>query len=145
MTCPQCGGQQVAQPPEGLEISRRFGARLEATVVYYRQEQHIRYQRTQRALRDLHGVTFSQGGIDQIMQRAGKKAVAKLEGIQKQFRQSAVILSDETGGRVDGPKKNSWRWVLCSLTAVLHVIRFNRSADAIQDVMGRSQAGILGQ
>jgi hypothetical protein len=44
-------------------MGRSFGARLEATVVYYRQEQHIRYQRTQRALQDLHGVSLSQGGI----------------------------------------------------------------------------------
>ena len=140
VTCPQCGGQHIAQPPEGLEIGRSFGARLEATVVYYRQEQHIRYQRTQRALRDLHGVSLSQGGIDQIMQRAGKKAVAELEGIQKQIRQSAVILSDETSSRVDG--SNGWHWVFCSLTAVLHGIRFNRSVDVIQDVMGQSQAEV---
>ena len=121
-------------------MGRSFGARMEATVVYYRQEQHIRYQRTQRALRDLHGVSLSQGGIDQIMQRAGKKAVAELEGIQKQIRQSAVILSNETSSRVDG--SNGWHWVFCSLTAVLHGIRFNRSVDVIQDVMGQSQAEV---
>ena len=60
--CPHCGQAQVAQPPEGLEMERTFGARLEATVVYYRQEQHISYQRTQATLRELHGVEISQGG-----------------------------------------------------------------------------------
>ena len=54
-------------------MERAFGARLEATVVYYRQEQHISYERTQKTLRDLHGVEISQGGIDKIMQRAGRK------------------------------------------------------------------------
>jgi transposase len=140
VTCRQCGGQHVAQPPEGLEMGRTFGARLEATLVYYRQEQHISYQRAQGTLRDLHGVTLSQGGIDQIMQRTGKKALKEVETIQERVRQSAVILSDETGSRVDG--SNWWHWVFCGLTVILHVIRFNRSADVIKDVMGVHQAEV---
>jgi len=140
LICPQCGEQHVAQPPEGLEMGRTFGARLEATVVYYRQEQHISYERTQRTLHDLHGVTISPGGIDQIMQRAGKKAVQEVETIQEAVCQSAVIHSDETGSRVDG--SNWWQWVFCTMTAVLHVIRFNRSADVIRAVMGQHQAEV---
>src|SRR4030066_85440 len=53
VTCPQCGATQVEEPPAGMEMSRRFGSRLEATVVYYRQEQHMSYARTQKALCDL--------------------------------------------------------------------------------------------
>ena len=109
-------------------------------MVYYRQEQHISYERTQRALRDLHGVEISQGGIDKIMQRAGKKAVQEVEPIQERVRLSAVIHSDETGSRVDA--QNWWEWVFCTLTAVLHVMRFNRSSDVIQDVMGNHQAEV---
>ena len=61
-------------PPAGLEMSRSFGTRLESLVIYYRQEQHMSYERTQTALRNLHGVAISQGGIDQIMQRAGQQS-----------------------------------------------------------------------
>ena len=124
-TCPECGKAQVGEPPAGLEMERAFGARLEATVVYYRQEQHMSYQRTQAALANLHGVEISQGGIDKIMQRAGNQALQEVEPIQESVRQSAVIHSDETGSRVDG--QNWWEWVFCSLTGVLHVIRYNRS------------------
>jgi hypothetical protein len=84
--CPHCGQAQVAQPPEGLEMERTFGARLEATVVYYRQEQHISYQRTQALLRELHGVEISQGGIDRILQRVGQKAIQATETIQTEIR-----------------------------------------------------------
>lgn len=140
VVCPQCVQQHVAQPPEGLEMERTFGARLEATVVYYRQEQHISYERTERTLRDLHGATISPGGIDQIMQRAGKKAVQEAETIQQAVCQSAVIQSDETGSRVDG--SNWWQWVFCTSVAILHVLRFNRSADVIQEIMGQHQAEV---
>jgi transposase len=121
-------------------MDRAFGARLEATVVYYRQEQHISYERTERTLRDLHGVEISQGGIDKIMQRAGNKAIREVEPIQERVRQSAVVHSDETGSRVDA--QNWWEWVFCTLAGVLHVIRYNRSTDVIQDVMGEHQAEV---
>jgi transposase len=131
--CPGCGHKQTAEPPAGLEMARTFGARLEATVVYFRQEQHMSYIRTESALRDLHGVKISPGGIDKIMQRAGRHAERHMGPIQNEIQQSKVIHSDETGSRVDG--QNWWQWVFCSATAVLHVIRSNRSVDVIKEVM----------
>ena len=59
--CLSCGQEQVGQPAAGLEMERSFGARLEATVVYYRQEQHMSYVRTQAALQNLHGVRNQPG------------------------------------------------------------------------------------
>ena len=140
--CPGCGREQVGEPPAGLEMGRSFGARMEGTVVYYRQEQHMSYVRTKSALRDLHGVKISEGGIDQIMQRAGQKALREAETIQADVRQSKVINSDETGCRLDS--RNWWQWVFCTLNAVLHVIRDNRSEDVIREVMGDQQAEVWG-
>jgi len=140
VSCPQCGEQQVAQPPAGLEMGRRFGVRLEATVVYYRQEQHMSYERTQATLREVHGVHISQGGIDRIMRRAGRKAQATVERIQEQVCKSAVIYSDETGSRVNG--QNWWQWVFCSTSAVLHLLHPTRKKAVIQAVMGQHQAEV---
>lgn len=138
--CPCCGQVQVEAVPEGLDLERRFGARLEAMVVYYRQKQHMSYERTQQALRDLHGIEISQGGIDEIMQRAGKKAAARITQIQEQVQNSAVIHCDETTSRVAG--NTWWEWVFCTVNAVLHVTRFNRSVDVIRDVMGNFKAEV---
>lgn len=131
--CPCCGEKQVDAPPAGLEMDRSFGARLEGTVVYYRQQQHLSYARTISALHDVHGVEISQGGIDRIMQRGGKAALEQVESIQAEIQKSAVVHSDETSSRVDG--QNWWQWVFCSSSAVLHEIRFDRSVDVIKAVM----------
>jgi len=131
--CPCCGQKQTSAPPAGLEMERAFGARLEATVVYYRQQQHMSYVRAEAALRDLYGVKISPGGIDKIMQRGGQQAARQVDPIQAEIQQSAVVHCDETGSRVDG--QNWWQWVFCSATAVLHVIRFDRSVDVIKEVM----------
>jgi transposase len=138
--CPCCGVDLVAEPPAGLEMERSFGARLEATVVYYRQEQHMSYVRTQAALHNLHGVEISEGGINKIMQRAGKQAIEDVKVVETKVQHSAVIYCDETSSRVDG--NNHWQWVFCSVTAVLHVIRFNRSFDVIREIMDNHQAEV---
>lgn len=140
VVCPACQQAQVEEPPAGLELERAFGARLEATVVYLRQEQHLSYQRTQKALVDLFGVSISLGGIDEIMQRAGKHALHRIPALQAAVQQSAVIHSDETGCRVDG--SNWWEWVFCTVQTVLHVIRFNRSVDVIREVMGDHHSAV---
>ena len=142
VTCPECGQTEITQPPPGLEMTRSFGARLEGLVVYYRQEQHMSYERTQTALWNLHGVAISQGGIDQIMQRAGQRAVAATQPLQQAVRASTVVNSDETSARVDG--RNWWEWVFCTATAVLHVIKPSRGADVIQAVMGTQDAEVWG-
>jgi len=142
VTCPACGQSEIAQPPAGLEMTRSFGARLEGLVIYYRQEQHMSYERTQTALWNLHGVAISQGGIDQIMQRAGQQAVAATVPLQHTIQESAVVNSDETSARVDG--RNWWEWVFCAATAVLHVIKPSRGADVIGAVMGPHGAEVWG-
>ena len=106
VTCPDCQQKMIKPPPAGLEMSRRFGSRLESTVVHYRQEQHLSYQCTQQTLENLHGMTISQGGIDDIMQRSGQQALTKTPAIQTSVQASAVVNSDETGCRVNG--QNWW-------------------------------------
>jgi transposase len=140
VTCPECGASHVEEPPAGLEMNRAFGSRLEATVVYYRQEQHMSYARTQKALLDLHQVEISQGGIDQIMKRAGKWALGKLEQIQDSIRQSQVVHCDETTNRINGA--NAWEWVFCTINGIYHVIRRNRSAEVIRDIMRNMQVEV---
>jgi len=98
------------------------------------------YARTLATLRNLHGLEISQGGLDRIMQRAGRQALRRIGAIQTKIQQSRVVYSDETGSRVDG--QNWWQWVFGSSRAVLHVIRFNRSQDVIRDVMAGHQAEV---
>ena len=138
--CPCCGQTQVGEPPVGLEMERTFGARLESTVVYYRQQQHMSYPRTKSALHDLYRVEISPGGIDKIMQRGGKAALKETAPIQAEVQHSTVVHCDETGSRVDG--QNWWQWVFFSASAVLHVIRFDRSVDVIKNVMAGHVADV---
>lgn len=142
VACPTCGHLEIQPAPEGLELNRTFGTRLETTATYYRQEQHMSYERTEQALWALHGVEISQGGLDQVMQRSGKRAQAAVPELQATVQTSKVVNSDETGTRIDGQK--AWEWVFCTNTAILHVIKFSRGQKVIQEVMGNHQVEVWG-
>ena len=40
-----------------------FGPRLEATVIYYKQEQHLSVELIVEVMRESHGVELSEGGV----------------------------------------------------------------------------------
>ena len=137
VVCPQCHQVQHGPLPEGLEATRAFGPRLEATVTYLQHQQHLSYERTQDALHDLFGVAVSEGGQACILERAGQAATVEAETIRRQVVQSPVVGSDETGARVDG--QTHWQWVFVGGDAIYHVIRASRGKDVIPEVFGDEQ------
>src|SRR6266536_1774744 len=74
-TCPHCLTLNRAILPEGLEAERCFGPNLEATVIFYKQTQHLSIERSVETMRDLHGVDLSEGAVASIIEVMGQLAV----------------------------------------------------------------------
>ena len=138
--CPHCQRLQRAALPVGWEAQRRFGPRLEATVVYLQHQQHLSYARTAQCLSDLLGVALSEGGQAAILQRAGAAAEPLAQTIRQRVQQSAVVGCDETGARVDG--RVWWQWVFATREAIYHRIRRSRGIEVIQAVMAPAQVEV---
>ena len=138
--CPFCHSLQRGSLPAGLAAPRAFGPRLEATVVYLRQQPHLSSERTSQTLAELCGLPLSEGGQASILERAGAAAAVAAEAIRTRIQQSAVVGCDETGARVDG--QLHWQWVFVATDAIYHVIFRRRSASAIQAVMGDAQVEV---
>jgi transposase len=138
--CPLCQQLNRGELPTGLEAERYFGPRLEAMVVYLKQEQHLSYQRIVETLRELCGVTLSEGAVAAILQRAGEQAAPLAAEIKQSVITSPVVKSDETSARVSG--RNHWHWVFIGTEAVYHHIAAHRSAEVIASVMGELQAEV---
>ncbi len=136
--CPYCHTFQRGTPPEGLEPTRQFGPRLEAIVIYYKQEQHMSYERIAETMQDLCGVELSEGGINAILRRGGEAAQPRAEKIAEAVAESEIIGSDETSARVKG--RNWWEWVFRSVAGVVHVIAPTRGAEVIHEFMGENCA-----
>ena len=133
-TCPHCQQINHGSLPKGLEEERCFGPNLEASVIYYKQPQHLSYERIVETMRDLHGVTLSEGALVAILKRGGQKAQPVAEQIKQQVITSQVVKSDETSARVKG--RNWWQWVFVSDAGVYHTIVPTRSFAEISTVMG---------
>jgi transposase len=138
--CPHCHTLQRGGLPAGLEATRTFGPRLEATVVYLQQQHHLSYERTRHALHDLFGVTLSEGGEACILARAGQAAAPLAETLRRQIQASPVIGSDETGARIDG--RTLWEWVFVTPQVIYHAIHPKRNRAVIQQVMGTACAQV---
>jgi transposase len=134
LECPHCHSLQRGLPPEGLEPTRLFGPRLEATVIYYKQKQHLSYERIAETMRDLCGVELSEGGINAILRRGAAAAQPEAEKIAATVAQSEIIGSDETSARVCG--RTWWQWVFRSAAGVVHKIAPTRGAEVIRQFMG---------
>ena len=138
--CPNCHTVQRGTPPVGLEPTRCFGPRLEACVVYHKQTQHLSYERQAAQMRDLFGVTVSEGGLHAIVRRGGALAQPKADAIGAEVARSPIIGSDETSARVQG--RNWWQWVFRSAAGVFHRIVPTRGAAVIADFMGEQCADV---
>ena len=70
VTCPRCAHHQQADYPPGLGPPRTFSARLEALVCYFHHVQHVSYERLQKLMGQVFGLSISQGAIANIIRRA---------------------------------------------------------------------------
>jgi transposase len=138
--CPHCSVHNRAPSPAGCEPEQAFGARLQSVIVYLKHTHHLSYERMEQVLRDVFGVTLSQGAIDNCLRRAGNAAAPAAATLQEAVASSPVIHGDETGSRIDGGK--AWHWVFVTLNAVLHLIRRSRGQAVPQAMMGEHRAEV---
>lgn len=138
--CPCCGERQVGKLPEGLEVGRYFGPRLEAMVTILHHEHHIGFERLVQICGEIFHLPLSEGGAVSIVQRAGRAVAGEAEAIGAQVRRSKVIGSDETSARVQG--RNYWQWVFVGGQAEYHLIVPSRGYDVIETFMGECEAEV---
>jgi transposase len=130
--CPTYGVRVVAPVPEAAR-GTLFGPRLHAVATYLKTFQALSYERLQAALSDLFGLTLSQGGLMNLLQRAQRHFRSGREQAVSTLRRAAVIASDETGVRIEG--SNAYHWVFHSPEAVVHQASSTRSAVVVRGMM----------
>ena len=106
--CATCAHFQKASYPQGVNAPIQYGARVEAYVAYLSVYQYLPYQRLCLLLKDVFGLSISEGSISNLLQRAAKKAIPVYEQIQAELARASYVGSDETGAKVNG--KNWWVW-----------------------------------
>jgi transposase len=142
VACAQCGEQTVGSYPAGLEPRRTFGPGVEALLSYFHERHHVGYERLVEVCRDVFGLTISQGGVENALQRWVERARPTYAAIREQVRGSPVINSDETSARVAG--RNHWQWVFQTTEASYHVIAPSRGGDVIEAFLAGAEPEVWG-
>src|ERR1700710_1729529 len=130
--CPTCGTRVIAPPPEAAR-GTPFGPRLHAVATYLKTFQALSYERLRAALSDLFGLTLSQGGLMNLLQRAQRRFCSGREEAVSTLRRAEVVASDETGVRIEG--SNAFHWVFHSAQAVVHTASPTRGAVVVRKMM----------
>ncbi len=133
VVCPHCGAQTKAPLPQAATGSP-FGPNIQTFALYMKHFQHVSYQRLEAVLRDVCGLTISQGAMGNMFRRNGAAFAARKADILARLRTAEAVASDETGVQIEGI--NAYHWVFRSSDAVLHEAAFSRGAQIIRDVMG---------
>ena len=130
--CPTCGTRVVAPVPEAAR-GTPFGPRLHAVATYLKTFQALSYEWLQATLSDLFGLTLSQGGLMNLLQRAQRRFSSGREEAVSTLRRAAVVASDETGVRIEG--SNAYHWVFHAADAVVHTASPTRGAVVVREMM----------
>ena len=130
--CPNCGTRVAAPVPEEAK-GTPFGPRLHAVATYLKTFQALSYERLQAALSDLFGLTLSQGGLMNLLQRAQGRFRPGRDVAVSALRSASVVASDETGVRIEG--SNAYHWVFRSAEAVVHTASPTRGAVVVREMM----------
>ena len=132
--CGGCGRRYRAEPPVGLSPGTPFGPGIRSLLLYLHHSHHVGFERLSRMLKELFGLTISEGAIANAFRRTRSGLDAARAAIKTKLLTARVIASDETTTRVDG--STHWQWVFISDRAVLHEIAPRRAKSVAEQVLG---------
>ncbi len=102
VTCPGCGKVCRGKFPAHIKSEIQYGDNIAAAVVYLVNYQFVPYQRTVELLRNLFGVSLSEGSVYNICARADVALGDVSAKIDAELAKSSLIHCDESGLRVSG-------------------------------------------
>src|SRR3984957_16697061 len=142
-----CCGQRV-QGRHPLQTSDALGAAAsqigpdaQAAAALLHTQIGLSHGKVTAVFQALFGFSLTRGASAQINQRAPPRLKPDYHLILDTVRRSTQIAADETGWRIGG--RSAWLHVWVGDEATAYAIDSQRSADALEGVIGRDWAGIL--
>ena len=129
--CACCGRRTTAESPAGME--GLVGGRLRAFTVLLRHYSDVPYTRLRTMLDEVFGLRLSQGDLVSMIDDAAVDMVPAVADIRESIRAAPVVMSDETGLRVDG--RNGWAWVFRTSWDILFLVDRRRAKAVVEELM----------
>jgi transposase len=133
--CGRCGRRTTAEPPTGME--GLVGGRLRAFTVLLRHYADVPYARLRTMLDEVFDLRLSHGYLVATSDTAAVAMTPAVADIRASIRTAPVVLSDETGLRVDG--KNGWVWLFRTPWDILFLVDRRRAKAVVEGLMADHQ------
>lgn len=131
--CPACGQLNKGTFPEAVTQPIQYGSQINSWVIYFSHYQLLPYKRLQEMMKDVLGVSLSQGTISNLQKRCHDKLEYFEEKTKTLLTQAGVVNFDETGMRVN--QHLYWMHVACTDSLSLYHLDPGRGVTAM-DTMG---------
>ncbi len=133
--CPECGKQNIAQFPAGVEQPVQYGPRAKGLITYLQNYQFLSYERLSQFFKDIYGVHISQGTVYNTTKTAFNNLAGFEEWVKALLIASKTLHADETGLRV--LKRLYWLHLISTDKLTYYLVHEKRGSDAM------TAAGIL--
>ena len=145
--CTDCGrrtqGRHPLQTSDALgAAASQIGPDAQAAVALLHTQAGLSHGKVAAVFGSLFGIALSRGACAQINGRSGTRLEPEYQRILVSIRTSKHLSADETGWRVGG--HNAWLHVWVGDEATGYAIDSQRSADALERVIGADWSGVLG-
>lgn len=131
----RCGTVNTGTFPAEATAPTCYGRNVRSTVAYLMARQHLPYERTAEALRDLYGIEVSTGFLDRCYAEGASNLDGFVDTVKELLRAEPVVHVDETSDRVG--TKSVWFHVVASERyTLLH-------ADVTRGLNGVVRTGVL--
>ena len=139
--CHHCHAHVVA-PHAADEVPHgHLGPMALAVMVLLKYHYVLPGNKIKAILKDLCGLSVSEGGIAQALQRLGRYLQVEADVILKQIRAAAVKHADETGWKINGI--NHWLWAFVDEMWAYYKIDRSRGSKVAKAVLGNPVSGTL--
>lgn len=132
-TCPHCGHVNQSLFPAAVSNRVQYGSRLKGLMVYLMGGQLLPSQRTCDMIRDLLGISVSEGTLFSVLTECAQELEPFELALQDRLIESPLLHGDETGLRV--AKQLGWLHVVCTDKLTAYTIHLKRGVEAM-DTMG---------
>ncbi|MDY3559091.1 transposase, partial [Gemmata sp. JC673] len=144
--CEACGkraqGRHPLQTSDALgAAASQVGPDAQTAAAVLHTQMGLSHGKVASVFRTLFGITLTRGASAQIDLRAAARLEPDYQRILDHVRSSEPIAADETGWRIGGHTAGLHAWVGDRATA--YAIDSQRSADALERVIGADGSGVL--
>lgn len=144
--CKSCGrrvhGRHPLQTSDATgAAASQIGPNAQASIVYLNKRGGLSYGKIADYFKEALGIDLQPSTATRIVLRAADQLKPAYQEIQESLKTSKVISADETGWRNGG--RPAWLHAWVGDQATCYVIDPCRSADALEQVIGRDYSGTL--